>query len=72
MFIKEDTTYNDIRERSVRQWLDEMGNHEDIEVRGGTRVTSDYIDYLKQQINNLENQNRLKDTYLKKLKGKNG
>lgn len=24
MFINEDTTYNDIRERSLLQWLDEI------------------------------------------------
>lgn len=30
MFIKEDTTYNDIREKSLLSWLDEMEQHEDI------------------------------------------
>ena len=40
---KEDTTFNDIRERSLNQWLDEMEQHEDIAVRGGVRLTREYI-----------------------------
>ena len=35
MFIKEDNTYNDIREKSLLQWLNEMEKHEDVAVRGG-------------------------------------
>ena len=31
----EDNTYNDIREKSLMQWLDDMSKHEDIAVRGG-------------------------------------
>ena len=27
MLIPEDNTYNEIREKSVRQWLDEMSQH---------------------------------------------
>lgn len=68
MFIKEDNTYNDIREKSIRQWLDEMSGHTDLAVRGGVKVTRDYIDYLKQEIERLEEKNKLKDEYLKKLK----
>ena len=34
MFNREDNTYNEIRERSLFQWLDEMEKHEDIAVRG--------------------------------------
>lgn len=30
MFIKEDNTYNDIREKSLLQWLNEMEKHEDV------------------------------------------
>ena len=37
MFIKEDNTYNDIREKSLLQWLNEMEKHEDVEVRGGVK-----------------------------------
>ena len=71
MFIKEDNTYNEIREKSIRQWLKEMSEHPDVVVRGGVPVTTDYIDYLKRQIEELEEKNRLKDDYLKKLKMKN-
>ena len=67
MLIKEDNTYNEIREKSIRQWLQEMSVHEDIAVRGGVKVTEDYIDYLKGQIKELEQRNKLKDEYLKKM-----
>ena len=30
MFNREDNTYNEIREKSLFQWLDEMEKHEDI------------------------------------------
>ena len=46
MFIKDDNTYNDIREKSLLQWLDEMENHEDIAVRGGVKLCRDYMQYL--------------------------
>lgn len=71
MIIKEDNTYNDIREKSIRQWLDEMSGYPDLAVRGGVKVTLDYIDYLKQEIEVLEEKNKLKDEYLKKLKLQN-
>lgn len=70
MFIKDDNTYNDIREKSVRQWLDEISNHDDVAVRGGVKVTQDYIDYLEKKISRLEEKNTLKDEYLKKMKSK--
>lgn len=70
MFIKEDNTYNEIREKSIRQWLQEMSEHPDVAVRGGVPVTLDYLNHLKQQIEQLETQNKLKDSYLKKLKNK--
>lgn len=70
MFIKEDNTYNDIREKSIKQWLQEMSVHEDVAVRGGVKVTEDYLDYLKRQIQELEQKNRLKDEYLKKMREK--
>lgn len=71
MLIPEDNTYNEIREKSVRQWLQEMSKHEDIAVRGGVKVTTEYLDELKRQIAVLEEKNALKDTYLKKLKAAN-
>ena len=38
MFIKEDNTYNDIREKSLLQWLNEMEKHEDVAVRVGVKL----------------------------------
>lgn len=70
MFIKEDNTFSEIREKSIRQWLSEMSNHEDVAVRGGVKVTTDYLDDLKKQIQQLEEKNKLKDEYLKKVKEK--
>ena len=50
------------------QWLDELKGHEDLVVRDGVRVTTDYIYALKKRIKQLEETNELKDTFLKKLK----
>ena len=47
MFNREDNTYNEIREKSLFQWLDEMEKHEDIAVRGGVKLTREYIQHLK-------------------------
>lgn len=71
MFLNEDTTYNDIRERSLLQWLDEMERHEDVAVRGGVKLCREYIQYLKQRNTKLEEENELKSTYLKKYSKRN-
>lgn len=71
MFIKDDNTYNEIREKSIMQWLSEISQHEDVAVRGGVKVTTDYIHDLKKQITVLEEKNALKDKYLKQMKEKN-
>lgn len=68
MFIKEDNTYNELREKSIDQWLEEINGHSEIAVRGGVKVTRDYIEDLKKEIKRLENKNNLKDKYLKKMK----
>lgn len=39
MFTRPDNTYNDIREKSLMQWLDEMEQHSDVAVRGGVKLT---------------------------------
>ena len=67
MFIKEDTNYNDIREKSLLQWLDEMEKHEDIAVRGGVRLCREYIQHLKGKNDTLKQEMALKDSYLKKM-----
>ena len=46
---QEDNTYNDLRENSIRQWLEDMSRHEDVAVRGGVKVTAEYLEDLKKQ-----------------------
>lgn len=70
MFEREDNTFHELREKSIDQWIEAISQHEDVVVRGGAVATKDYIDDLKKKIANLENQNKLKDTYLRKLKAK--
>lgn len=70
MFNREDNTYNEIREKSLFQWLDEMEKHEDIAVREGVKLTREYIQHLKDENKRLEEQNKLKNEYLKKVVGR--
>ncbi len=67
MYNKKDTTFDDLREKSVMRWLDGMLCHEDIEVRGGVKVTTDYIRDLQHKISQLEEGHKVKDGYLKKM-----
>ncbi len=68
MFIKEDNTYNEMRENSMMQWLNELVVGEDIVNKGGAKVTLEHIDYLNRRIKELQEKNMLKDEFLKKLK----
>ena len=70
MFNREDNTYNEIREKSLFQWLDEMEKHEDIAGLGGVKLTREYIQHLKDENKRLEEQNKLKNEYLKKVVGR--
>lgn len=70
MFIKEDNTYNEMRESSMMQWLSELSECDDTVNRGGAKVTLEYIEYLNRKIRELEAKNTLKDEFLKKLKSK--
>ncbi len=70
MFEREDTTFNDIREKSLLQWLDEMEQHEDIAVRGGVRLCREYMKYLEDKNKKLQEENELKNRYLKKMSGR--
>lgn len=67
MFIKEDNTYQEIRERSVLKWLEDMSQHEDVAVRGGVKAATDHIMALQRQIACLEEKNALKDKYLRQM-----
>ena len=69
MFTRPDNTYNDIREKSLMQWLDEMEQHSDVAVRGGVKLTREYVQHLQEEIRRLEEENRLKAQYLKKMGG---
>ena len=70
MFMMEDNTYRDLRERSLMQWLEEMEQHEDMTVRGGVRLCREYLAFLEQENQRLKDENALKNTYLKKLAAK--
>lgn len=70
MFIKEDNTYNDIRKKSLEQWLDEMSEHEDIAVRGGVKLAREYVKHLEDEKARLKEELALKNEYLKKMADK--
>ena len=46
MFGRPDHTYNDIREKLLMQWLDEMEQHPDIAVHGGVKLAREYVGHL--------------------------
>lgn len=66
----EDNTYNDIREKSLMQWLEDMEGHDDIAVRGGVKLAKEYYAYLKAENERLKAENELKSEYLKKVVAK--
>lgn len=70
MFIREDNTFNDIREKSLFQWLDEMEKHDDIAVRDGVNLAREYVKYLKKEVERAKSESNLKSEYIKKLKAK--
>ena len=67
MFQFEDTTFRDLREKSLQQWLQEMEQYEDMSVRGGVRLCREYIQSLKDQNARLQQENQLKNEYLRKF-----
>lgn len=69
-WITEDNTYNDIREKSLMQWLDEIEKHDDLAVRNGTRLARDYFGYLKAENARLKEEIELRNAYMKKIKEK--
>ena len=68
MYFTDKSEYNNIREKSLAQWLDEMEKHPDVAVRGGIKLTREYVQYLQDEIVNLKKENELKAQYMKKLK----
>lgn len=71
MYFTEKSEYNDIREKALNQWLSEMEQHPDIAVRGGVKLTREYLLHLEDEIDKLKEENRLKAEYLRKMKAKN-
>ncbi len=67
MFYPKDNSYNEIREKSLNSWLAEMEQHEDLAVRGGVRLAREYMQYLKDENKRLQEENELKNSYLKKI-----
>ncbi len=67
MYFPDKSEYQDIREKSLMQWLDEMEQHEDIAVRGGVKLAREYVQSLQKEIENLKRENELKKEYMKKL-----
>ena len=57
-------------QRKEQQWLDEMEQHQDVAVRGGVKLTREYVQYLKDEIGRLRHENEVKNAYLKKLREK--
>lgn len=70
MFLPKDNTYNEIREKSLNQWLEEMEQHEDVAVRCGVPLCREYMKHLAQENEKLKQENALKNEYLKKVKAK--
>ena len=68
MYFNDKSEYNDIREKSLEQWLNEMEQHPDIAVRGGVQLTREYVQYLQDEIKRLHGENDLKLEYMKKIK----
>lgn len=68
MYFTDKSEYNDIREKSLAQWLDEMEKHPDIAVRCGVKLAREYVEYLQKEIEKQKSENALKAEYLKKLK----
>lgn len=68
MFQREDNTYNEIREKSLMQWLDDLEGYEDVVVRTGVTLAREYFKTLKLQNEKLEEKCKLKDSFLKRMK----
>ncbi|SFG16774.1 hypothetical protein SAMN04487761_10685 [Lachnospiraceae bacterium C7] len=66
-YFNDDNSYNDIREKSLNQWLNEMAEHDDIAVRCGVKLAKEYIKHLQDENEKLQHENALKNQYLKKL-----
>lgn len=70
MFGKEDNTYNEMRESSMNQWLNDLLHGDDMVNKSGAKLTLEYIEHLNEKMKALEAKSALKDDFLKRLKQK--
>ena len=70
MYFSDYNEYDDIRKKSLAQWLDEMEQHEDIAVRGGIPLVRSYLATLENEKQQLKEECELKNMYLKKMREK--
>ncbi|MBR6325972.1 MAG: hypothetical protein K6E81_02260 [Lachnospiraceae bacterium] len=70
MWTPEDHTYDEIREKSLEQWLEDMEKHEDVAVRCGVPLVRGYLKTLREENAHLKEENELKNAYLKKVSAK--
>ena len=70
MYFAKHREDNESRQKSLCQWIDATEKHEDVAVRCGVRLARDYMEYLKEENKKLQEENELKNSYLKKLAGR--
>ncbi|MGL4343561.1 MAG: hypothetical protein ACRCTE_00035 [Cellulosilyticaceae bacterium] len=70
MYIKEDNTYQEMIQKSAHKWLEELTASDDLVNKHGAKLTLEYIAYLDKKIKQLEDNNKLKDEFLRRLKAK--
>lgn len=69
MYFAKKSEYNDIREKSFLQWLDEMEKLDDVAVQLWCEACSGIICSISRTENEkLQEENELKNSYLKKMK----
>ncbi|MDO5410106.1 MAG: hypothetical protein Q4F21_06575 [Lachnospiraceae bacterium] len=68
--IREDNTYNDIREKSLMSWLEQVQKEGSYNDACGAKLAQEYIEFLKKKIHILEEKNELKEQFLKHMKQK--
>ena len=57
-------------EKSTMKWLEESLESDDVVIRHGAKLTIEYIEHLNGKIKELEDKNKRKDEFLRKLKSK--
>ncbi|MBE5961820.1 MAG: hypothetical protein E7256_10665 [Lachnospiraceae bacterium] len=70
LFGREDTTFKEMRENSVMDWLKEVAASGDFVNECGAKLTMDYIKALQDAIQEEKKKSALKDDFLKRLKQK--